>query len=569
MQRIIIRHLSGSKTNQVEEFPLNHFSEIVLGRDPSATVKYDPDRDDLVGRQHAQIAADPADPTQFLVTDLNSRNGTYVNKQRIVSATKIAPGDQIQLGPGGPEFQFDLEPRPENTVKATRSAAFDPLAPTVQGASGSVPSTRQVDLGMPPTRSVNIGAPGGNTSSTGTVGKATVERMISQNIAVTKRTEGRKYMMIGGAVLAIVILGFGAVSAFLFYRTGSSASNPLAPATLNAAEISKAYKNTVVRIDVVWRLTSPDGGLVYHRYDCGGAACYKEVELSDGSVVIEPELVYDKQYFVTSNAIGSRFTASGFVVSNDGFILTNKHVAFAWESPYTFPEGAEAGQLKKRDGTTRPINIRGESVVWIPALTKQKVYSYVTEKKGAKPKPIEQRMFDGKNERLDVFFPGAAEKNVAQGLKPSESQDVAMIRVNLPGNLPKVEPVTSMESIKQGDTATVLGYPVNTPATYGYREDAIANRQTQQVFDPNVNTGNVGRLLQGASARKRGIYSEIGDVYELAMNSTDPGYDGAPVFDQRGKVIGIVRIEGRLDHPIAVAVPIQYGMALTSVGSSK
>jgi hypothetical protein len=53
------------------------------------------------------------------------------------------------------------------------------------------------------------------------------------------------------------------------------------------------------------------------------------------------------------------------------------------------------------------------------------------------------------------------------------------------------------------------------------------------------------------------------------MNSTDPGYDGAPVFDQRGKVIGIVRIEGRLDHPIAVAVPIQYGMALTSVGTSK
>jgi S1-C subfamily serine protease len=570
MQRIVIRHLSGSKANQVEEFPLNHFSEIIMGRDPSASVKYDPDRDDLVGRQHARIAADATDATQFTVSDLNSRNGTYVNKQRIVSATKIVPGDQIQLGPGGPEFQFDLEPRPENTVKPTRSAAFDALSPTIQGASGSVPSTRQVDLGMPATRSVNVGALGANTSPTGTVGKATVERMISQNIAVTKRSEGRKYMMIGGLVLVVVVIGFGAVAAYLFYRTGTPPSNPLLSANLNATDISKAYKNTVVRIDVVWRLTSPDGGLVYHRYDCaGGGACYIEVPLSDGSVVIEPELVYDKQYFVTSNAIGSRFTASGFVVSNDGFILTNKHVAFGWESPYTFPEGAEVGQLKKRDGTTRPINIRGESVVWIPALTKQKVYTYVTEKKGAKPKPIEQRMFDGKNERLDVFFPGAAEKNVAQALKPSESQDVAMIRVNLPGNLPKAEPVTSSESIKQGDAATVLGYPVNTPATYGYREDAIANRQTQQVFDPNVNTGNVGRLLQAASARKRGIYSEIGDVYELAMNSTDPGYDGAPVFDQRGKVIGIVRIEGRLDHPIAVAVPIQYGMALTSVGGSK
>ena len=571
MQRIVIRHLSGSKANQVEEFPLNHFSEIILGRDPSATVKYDPDRDDLVGRQHAKIAADPTDPTQFTVTDMNSRNGTYVNKQRITSAAKIAPGDQIQLGPGGPEFQFDLEPRPATSVKATRSAALDSLAPTIQGTSGSVPSTRQVDLGMPATRSVNVGASGASTSPTGTVGKATVERMISQNIAVTKRTEGRKYMMIGGGALLVLAIIFGVVAVYLFSRTGSPPSNPLLSANLNPADISKAYKNTVVRIDVVWRLTSPDGGLVYHRYDCGGGrtACYLEVPLSDGSVVIEPELVYDKQYFVTSNAIGSRFTASGFLVTNDGFILTNKHVAFAWESPYNFPKEAQTGVLKQRDGTTRSINTREEGVTWIPALTKQPIYSYVTEKKGAKPKPIPQRMFDGKNERLDVFFPGAAEKNVAQALKPSESQDVAMIRVNLPGNLPKTEPVTSTESIKQGDTATILGYPVNTPATYGYREDAIANRQTQQVFDPNVNAGNVGRLLQGASAKKRGIYSEIGDVYELAMNSADPGYDGAPVFDQRGKVIGIVRIEGRLDHPVAVAVPIQYGMALTSVGGSK
>src|ERR1051325_383390 len=224
MERIVIRHLSGSKANQVEEFPLNHFSEIILGRDPSATVKYDPDRDDLVGRQHARIAADPNDSNQFTVSDLNSRNGTYVNKQRIVSATKIAPGDHIQLGPGGPEFQFDLEPRPMNTVKATRSAAFDPLAPTVQGASGSVPSTRQVDLGMPATRSVNLGTPAGSSSSTGTVGKATVERMTSQNIAVTKRAEGRKYLMIGGVALAVLVLAFGTVAAYL-YSKGSSADS--------------------------------------------------------------------------------------------------------------------------------------------------------------------------------------------------------------------------------------------------------------------------------------------------------------------------------------------------------
>src|SRR5258708_1130536 len=76
MQRIVLRHLNGSKANQVEEFPLSQFRELIIGRDPSATVKYDPDRDDLVGRQHAKISQNPNDPNQFFVTDLNSRNGT-------------------------------------------------------------------------------------------------------------------------------------------------------------------------------------------------------------------------------------------------------------------------------------------------------------------------------------------------------------------------------------------------------------------------------------------------------------------------------------------------------------
>ena len=95
MERIVLRHVSGSKANQVEEFPLSHFRELVMGRDPSASVKYDPDRDDLVGRQHAKITQDPADPTQFVITDLNSRNGTYL---RLKAEKELAHGDYLFIG---------------------------------------------------------------------------------------------------------------------------------------------------------------------------------------------------------------------------------------------------------------------------------------------------------------------------------------------------------------------------------------------------------------------------------------------------------------------------------------
>src|SRR5215216_6123822 len=171
MERIVVKHLSGSKANQVEEFPLAHVKELILGRDPSSTVKYDPDRDDLVGRQHAKITQDPNDPSQFIFTDLNSRNGTFVNRQRISGTVRVNPGDVVQLGPGGPEFVFDVEPRPAGATKATRMAQTNSMAPTMPGGPATrVPGGPGQQPPPPPTFPPTAQAP-----SQG-VGKATVER---------------------------------------------------------------------------------------------------------------------------------------------------------------------------------------------------------------------------------------------------------------------------------------------------------------------------------------------------------------------------------------------------------
>ena len=112
MERVILRHLKGSKASQLEEFPLQQFGELTIGRDPASGIRFDPDKDDLVGRQHARISRDPSDPYRFKLQDLNSRNGTFLNKLRVVGEMPLQPGDVIQLGAGGPELQFDIDPLP-------------------------------------------------------------------------------------------------------------------------------------------------------------------------------------------------------------------------------------------------------------------------------------------------------------------------------------------------------------------------------------------------------------------------------------------------------------------------
>ena len=123
MHRVVLKHLSGSKSKQTEDFAADAARDLMVGRDPAAQIRFDADRDDLVGRQHARILQDSGDPVKYSLIDLNSRNGTFLNRQRVVGTAALSHGDVVQLGPGGPEFEFTLDPAPETALKATRLSA--------------------------------------------------------------------------------------------------------------------------------------------------------------------------------------------------------------------------------------------------------------------------------------------------------------------------------------------------------------------------------------------------------------------------------------------------------------
>jgi pSer/pThr/pTyr-binding forkhead associated (FHA) protein len=140
MERVVIKHLSGSKANQEVSFPLDQVPEISLGRDAASTVAYDMERDDAVSRNHARITRDPAQNTVFILTDLGSRNGVFVNQSRIAGSTALHHGDVVQLGAGGPEFSFQMDPPPALTPKATRQIDLRQGTPTREISLGTAAS---------------------------------------------------------------------------------------------------------------------------------------------------------------------------------------------------------------------------------------------------------------------------------------------------------------------------------------------------------------------------------------------------------------------------------------------
>ena len=110
--------LSGARAGQIDVFRKGY---IGLGRHPLSDVRFDAERDLDVSSRHAAIVRKPEG---FVLQDLGSRNGTFVNGQRITGDTLLRAGDVIGLGEGGPSMEFQI-------IEAT-----EPSRPTPRRSTG-------------------------------------------------------------------------------------------------------------------------------------------------------------------------------------------------------------------------------------------------------------------------------------------------------------------------------------------------------------------------------------------------------------------------------------------------
>jgi pSer/pThr/pTyr-binding forkhead associated (FHA) protein len=67
-------------------------SAILIGRAPDATIVLD---DDFVSNQHTRLV--PRD-THWIVEDLGSTNGTWIDKDKVTTPTVLVPGAKLRIG---------------------------------------------------------------------------------------------------------------------------------------------------------------------------------------------------------------------------------------------------------------------------------------------------------------------------------------------------------------------------------------------------------------------------------------------------------------------------------------
>lgn len=554
VERYVIKHLSGSKLNQVEEFDFSK-NELSIGRSAGSDIQYDPEREVVVSREHGKITKISSEPPKFAISDNNSRNGIFVNKNRVKGTVELQPGDEVQLGNNGPVFSFDIYPRPQDMMAATRvveiptSIKATTISEVTQAASAA--ASEPVKTGL---------------------GKQTVERML---VAERKKSVNTMAFVIGGLVLVLGALGF-AFRDKIFGKSETVINNIVADTTNKNKKtpdvINRENDAKVVQIEFGWQLRDTrTGDELWHEYvpvkDAAGNIRFVALYIKNANGVIEP-YINVKRNVADGIPVGmTGASGSGFVVSEDGYIMTNRHVGAGWHTRWDFANYAFPGLLIT-------VGANGKEVIdYTSAVMPEEVYGWVPANSTmVGGETVMPGVIQGENTYLHVIFSGSSERRLARLAQPSDEHDVALVKVDIPTPLQKVKMVDKTSSIVPGQSVTVMGYPGVAPqqvAVRNSKDPFNPEMKAATIPTPTVTPGSIGRIIP-ASSMKDMRFSGFGDSYQLTVTATGPGNSGGPLFDDEGNVIGIYYASNTdgAGTRITFAVPIKYGLQLMGVKKS-
>lgn len=387
------KFLSGARAGQVEAFRKGY---IGLGRHPLSDVRFDAERDLDVSSRHAAIVRKTEG---FVLQDLGSRNGTFVNGKRISGDTLLHAGDVIGFGANGPALEFAVI-ESENDLPSTTAA--EGLAERLSSPRDVMPAARP---SAPPPRAT---AP---RQSTGV--RIAVE--VARQTAHLRRTTK---ILIG--LLLIVGTGFTWMQ-----WDGRRRANELTQLQLRADSLMREsraltshFQTELQGVRVALKASQDETSHLRTELASSGgdastvsrlrreldAAERRQRALAGASGVDYRTISHRNQDAVAIVLVeytdGERFSGTAFSVDSMGTMVTNKHI------------------LAGEDGTKTP-------------------------------------------KRLGVIFSGSTQFWRAEMIGVSPDADIGVFRVLIKGGTPRVAGIArTREGLERGDPVAILGYPL-------------------------------------------------------------------------------------------------------------
>jgi serine protease Do len=501
-----------------------------------------------------------------------------LNGERIGGEVELLPDDVVELGAGGPKFTFDVQPRPANLPSRTRQmGSLEAAATRVVAASTQAAATVEHAAAASDTKQRTAVADT-STLAKVPVGKLTIQRMLFDE----RRNTRQVWIAALAAVLVLAAVGGGAlywhgqtVAAQLTEQVASQAARSEAIRSEAADALAKQMGITpqdikrlgdaTVFVDNQWQLYDRQTNRPLYqkmaKVDDDWLPCY--VRMDDGRLVRWLTLENDKDS--NYKPVGKDHFGSGFVIGEQGFILTNKHVAAGWTTAYedfgyySWSRGAVYNLEYKssRRPTTQKVDNVSALTDWVPESG-----GYVFE--STRPYSISngQREFFGRNETLTVQFPGTRINIGANLLRTSIDADVAEIKIESPQALSKLE-LADDNSVQVAEKIFLLGYPAVSQKTMAVQQSSEGGRvRVRDVYipEPTVTQGIVAKLPTKKDRRDQAdvtTYGTTGDTYQLDIFA-GPGHSGGPVLNSAGKVIGLLSLVSTRAEHVSFAVPVSY-----------
>ncbi len=392
----------------------------------------------------------------YVLRDNGSAKGTFVNN-RPISEIALKDGDLIEFGTDGPKVRF--------RIKTDEADVCKPWAEMIEDSLGIARTSQR----------------GGVTTAT-TFFRQLVWEAFTQSSHAFKT----------GAVLVFFMIFSGLVSYFYiqYVRLSQTAEK------VRLLEIERSVAENIIK--------TYSGGICLIQ----GAFYFLDEETS------EPLMMMGK---------GQRgineYTGTGFMVSADGLILTNRHIAEPW---------------------------------W-----EMKMSPYIHIESTIKPR----------FEIFRAFFPGVKEPFDLKVEKISDEADVALLRIEMRGaKIPVLELDFTGKGAVVGEPMMLLGYPAGVNAIFAKTDPEVVRQLFNLPFIPLVQELSNWGLIRPLTTR--GHLSDIMYNRIVYDAQTTAGGSGGPIFNNKGRVIGISYGIFPGFRGSNFGVPISYGIDLMKSASA-